>query len=374
MNTQPPPLLFARFRACFFLCGIFCSICILGLALGVDHAAAHGKWHRAGQPVKQLSGKTFADSQPDPLEQTRVITSAGPATHIRIASGLPGGEWHLMGASLAKLFSANIQPTTNRSGTSTSNIKSVLEGRADMAFTIGCLLRVNTDSASHAPEEKPVILVPIYEQILYVLVRQEVAKKYNIHSLGDLLAVPSPLRFTTLRQGTSTEMLASLVLEQGYGVRLDNLRDKGWRIVNSGFGEIADNFVSEQIDAVILTSGPDSPLLHTIEEYVQVNFLSVEKDVLEKLGQRFGTSQYTLTAEHYASLTAPVTTLSDATVLVTRNDLPDELVRQTLQTLLDNREKLVALDPDLGFIAKENMSRFFDRMHPAAIAFWQEQP
>ena len=375
MNTCHSPPYSIGFRASFLLCGFFCAVFVLGLALKADHAAAHGTWQQPAQSMAKQSAQPSAVSQSAPLEQTKLVSRVGPASHIRIASGLAGGEWYLMGTALAELFSANALPATNRSGTSTSNIKSVLEGRADIAFSIGCLLSVNANPVSNTPKKKlPVILTPLYEQILYILVRQEIASKYNIGSLGDLLAVSAPLRFATLRQGTSTEMLVSLVLEQGYGISLEKLRAKGWRIVNSGFVELADNFVSGKIDAIMLSSDHDSPLLHTIEGYVQMNFLPVEKDVLEKLRNHFGTSQFTLMPDHYASLAAPVTTLSDATVLVTRSNFPDELVRQIIQILVDNRQKLVALDPDLGFIAKENMPHFFDRMHPAATAFWQEQP
>ncbi len=296
--------------------------------------------------------------------------------HLRFLSGPSGGQWHAMGDVIAETMASALLPCTSRVGGGLDNIKSINAKTADFAFSLTGFLGA---AASNEPEyqsitlENTALLANVYPQVLYILVRKDFADKHGITTVEDLLRAKTPTRFASLRPGTASEFILTLVLKHGYGMDFDTLRGQGWTISFNNYAETADNLVAGDLDCFAYTAGTDVPLIHTMTGYTDLLILPMSKDVLDKLAAKFKTAVYTIQPGEYKGVAAPVTTLSDYTCLIVRKDLPDSLVYAITKTLWESKARVAAAITDFGALAPQTAVAPGVDMHPGALRFWREQ-
>jgi TRAP transporter TAXI family solute receptor len=295
--------------------------------------------------------------------------------HIKFLSGPNGGQWFYMGDAIADILTDKLLPTSSRIGGGVSNIKDINEKSGDVAFTLNCFLAAsgeNEPGQAGSPTDNTAVLANVYPQVLYFLINSEFAKNNGIASVKDLIAYDDDVRFASLLPGTASEFILSILLSEGYGTTTDKLSKRGWHISFGNYAEIADELVAGDLDCFAYTAGTDVPLIHTIEENMDVTILPVEKEVLDKLAARFHTSAYVITKGAYKGVSEPVLTLGDYTSLIVRADLPESLVYEITKTLWENRDTVAkAISDFAGLSPVTALSNDFP-MHPGALKFWKE--
>ena len=306
----------------------------------------------------------------DPAPQA--ATAERPA-HLRLLTGPNGGQWFTAGERLAPILTRGIAPTSSRIGGGVANIAAVDKRLGDLAFTLACFLGA---AQSGEPEykamiaENAVLMANIYPQVLYFLMRKEVADKYGITDVASLLKQRAPLRFASLKPGTASEFILTMLLKYGYDTNFTKLREQGWSLEFNNYAETADNFVEGKLDCFAYTAGTEVPLILAMEKHTGVVVLPVEQRVLDLLAKKFKTGTHTIMPGVYQSITAPIATLVDSTCIIVRRDLSDDLVFDICKALWTNKASLVEAVKDFQTLSPENAAPPGLDIHPGARKFW----
>ena len=299
-------------------------------------------------------------------------TAEYPA-HLRLLTGPNGGQWFTAGERLAPILTRNVVQTTSRIGGGVANIAAVDKRLGDLAFTLTCFLGA---AQSGEPEyksmiaENTVLLANIYPQVLYFLIRKEIADKHGITDVSSLLKQRLPLRFASLKPGTASEFILNMLLKYGYDTNFAKLREQGWSLEFNNYAETADNFVEGKLDCFAYTAGTEVPLILAMEKHTGVVVLPVEKRVLDLLANKFKTGTYTIMPGLYQSVTAPIATLVDSTCMIVRKDLPDDLVFDICRALWTNKASLVEAVKDFQTLSPGNAVPSGLDIHPGARRYW----
>ncbi|MDR2696554.1 MAG: TAXI family TRAP transporter solute-binding subunit [Deltaproteobacteria bacterium] len=296
--------------------------------------------------------------------------------HLRLLTGPNGGQWYAAGERLAPLLTRNVVPTSSRIGGGVANIAAVDKRLGDLAFTLTCFLAA---ARSGEPEyqamavDNVVLMANVYPQVLYFLMRKSVADQYGITDVASLLRQRGPLRFASLRPGTASEFVLSMLLKYGYGANFAKLREQGWSLEFNNYAETADNFVEGKLDCFAYTAGTEVPLILEMEKHTGLVVLPVEQRVLDLLEKKFATSTYTILPGTYKSVTAPTATLGDSTCIIVRKDLQDGVVFDICKTLWAGKDSLVEAVKDFRTLSPKTAAPPGLDIHPGAKRFWDSQ-
>jgi len=304
------------------------------------------------------------------------ICSASAAerpAHLRLLGGPSGGQWHAASDRLAIILTRNVAPTTSRIGGGVANIAAVDKRLGDLGFTLTCFLGASQSGVQEYQSmaaENVALMANIYPQVLYFLMRRDVANKYGIKDVASLIQQRASLRFASLKPGTASEFILSMLLKYGYDTDYAKLREQGWSLEFNNYAETADNFVEGKLDCFAYTAGTEVPLILAMEKHSDVIVLPIEQRVLDLLEKKFKTRTYTIQPGIYRSVTVPTTTLGDSTCIIVRKDLQDDIVFDIVKTFWENKSSLVDAVKDFQAFSPETaMPSGFD-IHPGARKFW----
>ncbi len=298
--------------------------------------------------------------------------SAWPS-HLRLLTGPNGGQWFMLGEPISQVLTRRVLPTSSRIGGGVSNIDALNKKLGDLGFTLTCFMGA---AGSGEPEyasiqlENTVVMANVYPQVLYFLIREDFAEKHGITDVATLLSQKIPLRFATLRPGTASEFILTLLLKHGYNTNYDKLKAQGWTVNFNNYAETADNFVAGDLDCFASTAGTEVPLILTMEKHTGVKVLPVDQRVLDLLSEKFKTGTYIIPSGVYKSVTEPVRTLGDYTTLVVRKDFPEDLVFEICQALWGGKTAITKVVADFGAFSPETALPKNLDVHPGALRFW----
>jgi len=303
----------------------------------------------------------------------RYASAAERPAHLRMLSGPSGGQWHAAGERLATILTHNIVPTTSRIGGGAANIVAIDKRLGDIGFTLTCLLgaaQTGEQEFQSMITENVALMTNVHPQVLYFLLRKDVAQKHGITDVASLLQQRAPLRFASLKPGSASEFILNIVLKYGYDTNYATLRAQGWLLEFGNYAELSDNFVEGKLDCFAYIGGTEVPLILSIEKHTEVVFLPIEQKVLDLLAAKFKTGTYTIMPGTYKSIAEPVTTLGDSTCIIVRKDLPDDLVYEITKTLWENKASLVEAVKDFQSLSPKNATPPGFDLHPGSKKFW----
>jgi TRAP transporter TAXI family solute receptor len=294
-------------------------------------------------------------------------------SHLRILAGPGGGQWFTAGERMATILTRNIAPTTSRIGGGVKNIADVDKRIADIGFTLTCFLGAGQSGEQEYQSmaaENVALLANVYPQVVYFLMRKDVAQQYGVTDVASLLKLRAPLRFASLKPGTASEFLLNMVLKYGYDSSFAKLREQGWQLEFNNYAETADNFVEGKLDCFAYSAGTEVPLILTMEKHTEVVVLPIDQNVLDLLEKKFKTRTYTIMPGLYTSVTTPIATLGDSTCLIVRKDLPDGFVFEIAKALWENKADLVDAVKDMQALTAKTAIPSGFAIHPGAKKFW----
>ena len=296
-------------------------------------------------------------------------------THLRLLTGPNGGQWFFLGDSIAESLSKHVLPTSSRIGGGVANIGEIGRKMGDLGFTLTCFLGAaasGEEEYKHIRLDNVTLMANIYPQVLYFLLRKDFADKHGITSVETLLQKRIPLRFASLKPGTASEFILTMLLKYGYNTSFDALREQGWTVFFNDYAETADNFVTGALDCFAYTAGTTVPLIKTMEEHTEVIILPLDTKVLDMLAAKFKTRIYVIQPGDYKSVTAPIPTLGDYTCIVTRQDLPEELIFAVNKSLWEDRERIAGVIKDFGALSPDTALPAGLPAHPGSVKFWND--
>ncbi len=302
-------------------------------------------------------------------------------SQLRFMSGPSGGNWSALGDALCTLWSSSELPhASSVRGAGVTNILNIHARRGDLGFSVtsllGAALKGEADFSGRRVTNA-VIMANLYTQYTYFVVRKDFAQKYSVNSLEDIITRKLPVRFATLRPGTSSEFVVKALFEKGYGLDYRKaLQDFGGSVEYASYDGGAELLAENHIDCFAFSVGKIAPAVMNIEEKTDVVLLPVDQKALDKLSDAYGTVTLTIEPGIYKSLpdgAEPVHTVGDYTCIVIRKDLPESLVYELCKTLWEHKSDLAAKIQDISELEADTALPEPAKIpaHTGSVKFWK---
>ncbi|MBQ9419895.1 MAG: TAXI family TRAP transporter solute-binding subunit [Synergistaceae bacterium] len=294
---------------------------------------------------------------------------------LRFMTGPAGGNWEILGNILADKWSAvGLPQTSNIAGGGVSNILNVHARRGDLGFSVTSLLGAALKGEADFKGRKvsnAVIMADLYTQYTYFIMRKDFAEKNNINSIEDIINNKIPVRFATLRPGTSSEFVVKALFDKAWGLDYKKIFQVQYESYESGASLLIDN----HLDCFAFSVGKAAPIISTIENNIDIVLLSVSQEALDKLSEAYGTVTLEIEPGIYKSLpedSQPVKAVGDYTCIVVRKDLPENLVYELNKTIWENKSELAEKFPDMNEFAIKTALPEKIPAHEGSVKFYDQ--
>ena len=277
------------------------------------------------------------------------------------------GTFYAVGAAIAQNLNNNmegIKITNQASGGSVENIR--LLDRNEVHFAIvGGDSAIGAYNGTHEFEGNPKNdmlrgVLSMYSQPLSLVVLED----SGIESFSDLkgkrVAVGAP--------GSGSELKSREVLEV-----LGLPYDKGVKQQYLSFADAVEGMKDKQIDAAFIWAGVPAPAVQELGSARDIRLIHFKQEEIDKIAESnpsiFG---HVIKGGAYKQEPEDFLTLAINTQIVTRADVPDELVYTFVKGFFDNLEEIQLTHESLNEISIENADKETVEIHPGAKKYYEE--
>ena len=310
------------------------------------------------------------------------VDKSGWPDQLRFMAGPPGGNWFALGTALAEMWTgAGLPQTTSSSGGGVANIVNANTRKGDLGFSVTSMVGAATqeggvDFTKGRKMENAVLMANLYTQYTYFIMRKDFAEKNGIKSVEDIIAKKLPMRFATLKPGTSSEFVVKALFDKGYGFDYKKTFE-GWggSVEYASYEGGADLLADNHLDCFAFSVGKIASIVMNIESKLDIVLLPVGQEALDKLSDAYGTVTLTIDPGIYKSVpegAEPVKVVGDYTCIVIRKDLPESLVYELNKAIWEHKAELVAAVKDMGELEPSIALPEKVPAHEGSVRFWSE--
>ncbi len=306
-----------------------------------------------------------------------VGVDAQPRRFLNIATGGTAGVYFPLGAALARMWTERVpgvQATSQATGASVANIRLLSRGDVDVAFAQNDIVYYayhGIEMFSRDPQTRLRGMAMLYPETIQVVTLQT----KGITSIADLagkrVAVGAP--------GSGTEVNARQILrlyDIGY-VQTRQIHGLPKTVTAEflSFAEAADQLKDGVIDAAFLTAGIPTAAVQDIAAVRDIRILPIPAPVAARLRERYPYyTPQTIPPNTYRGQTEAVSTVAVMAMLVTRADLPEDLVYALTKALWENVTVLQQAHARGRDIRPETARQGMPiPMHAGALRYYREQ-
>jgi len=293
---------------------------------------------------------------------------------LRFPSGPPGGTWFALGGAIADMWTKSVIQVTSGSGGGVSNIVNAGRGEADLGLSTTSMLGAAAKGLDpfKEPVEGTALFANIYRQYTYFIMRKDYADKNGVKSVKDIVAKKLPIRFATLKPGTSSEFAIRSIFEKGFGVKWDDIKSWGGSVSFASYSDGADLLADNHLDCFAFQVSRVASVIMDIESRVDVVLLPVDQEARDVMAEVYGTTTFNIEPGVYKSVTEPVPTVGDYTCIVVAKALPEDLVYELSKALWEHKDELGEAFVDMKELNPEEAISEGVPVHPGAEKFWSE--
>ncbi len=285
---------------------------------------------------------------------------------LNVLTGGTSGVYYPMGVALAKVFSDKIpgtRPSVQATKGSVENLVLLNAGKGEIAFTLGDSLAFARDGNEEAgfktKLDKLRGIAAIYPNYIQVVATKESGIKTLADLKGKRLSVGAP------KSGTELNTRAILTAA---GL---SYKDLG-KVEYLPFGESVELMKNRQLDATLQSAGLGVAAIRDLASSVEIVVVEIPASVVDKIGAPY--VKATVPANTYTGQTTDVAGAAVVNYLVTRSDLPNDLVYGMTKSIFDNL-------PDLAASHSAGKDIRLDKalegmpvpLHPGAEKFFREK-
>lgn len=290
---------------------------------------------------------------------------AAAKTFLSIATGGTSGTYYPIGGAIAQAVSkgTNIQATAETSNASVANVNLVATKDIEIAF-------VQNDITFWAYTGKVMFKSPLRNlRAIAALYPEHVqvitAKDSNINTIDDLkgkrVGVGAP--------GSGVEGDVRAVLQVA-GLKYSDMRTDFL-----DFGATTSRFKDNQIDAGFVVAGFPTASVMDLATTKDISLISFPQDFMDKLTKEFPYFiKSTIPANTYRGVDKDVTTPAVMAILITHDQIPDDVVYEFTKAMFTNISDIHAAHAKGREIAlKTALDGLTVPLHPGAAKFYKEQ-
>ncbi len=293
----------------------------------------------------------------------------------------PGTSWYVFAATLAQLIEGQMPRTDVEifaRGGGIGNPSVVERGKAHVGLsqvaTAVWAWNAQTSAYHGDPHRRIRALVGGLNSVwVTVVVREEYVQKTGRGTLEAILsATPAP-RIIMKPPGSTVPVVADEIL-RFYGEDRESIRGKGGSIIQVGVSQIPDMLGDARADVYFETAIKGHPALTETATLTPVRFLDFAPPLLQRLAD-LGMTPKPL-PQWFKGQNGPTAAVDCGTVLIARDDLPDDTAYFIAKILCEQRAAMVQAHRAWADFQPEAAARIDSTgipMHSGAERYFREQ-
>jgi len=287
-------------------------------------------------------------------------------TFVTVLTGGSTGVYYPLGVALSKVYAdyvPEVRTSVQSTKASVENLNLLQRGRGEVGFALGDSVSGawNAEEDAGFPQklDKLRAIAAIYPNYIQIVARAD----SGITSLADLkgkrISVGAPKSGTELN---ARKIFAAAGMSYKDFAKTEYL----------SFGESVELMKNRQLDATLLSAGLGVSAIRDLASTTAITIVEVPKETVAAINDPVFIPT-TVPAGSYDGVTKDVPTVAIRNILVTRSDLPDDLVYQMTKSMFDHRADLLsAHSAAQGITLQEATSGLPLPLHPGAEKFYRE--
>ncbi|MGY6634571.1 MAG: TAXI family TRAP transporter solute-binding subunit [Alkalilacustris sp.] len=298
-----------------------------------------------------------------------VVGLAGTAAaqeQLAISAGGTGGVYFPVAGGIAEVITRHVEGYSAIAvvtGATVENLTHIDNRDADFALGIADVL-TQAINGTGAFDGRPVPVRAVAS--IYAAPMQIVAMAdSDIHTLQDIRGT----RFSVGAPGSGNEVNTRSVLAAN-GITFDDLG----AVERLNYNETADGMRDGHIAAGLWAATAPTSSIMSLAASRDLRLIGLSDDeVAAIMAHDAAFVPFTLPADLYPGMDAPVQTVALANAMVTHADMDEELVYQVTRAMHENFEFLVSVHPSMADMTPEfAVSTLPIPLHPGALRFYEE--
>lgn len=289
-----------------------------------------------------------------------------PHRFINILTAGTGGIFYPLGGALSTIIAARIagtRPSVQSTRGSVENLNLMHQGRGEVAFVQGDALAFawagNKEAGFTSKLDKVRGIAALYSSFIQVIATKESGINTFTQLKGKRLSVGAK------RSGTE---LTTRTLFKAAGMTYQDLGE----IAYLPFDETVDLMKNRELDATLQTAGLGVPVIRELANSFSIVVVEIPPAIVDKVGRPY--VRAVIPKGSYRGQDDDVQAAGLPNYLVTRADMPDELVYDITKALFDSTAELTAAHPAAAGIQLEQaLGGMPVPLHPGARLFYKEK-
>ena len=294
------------------------------------------------------------------------LTPARADQFLTVLTGGTSGVYYPMGVALSKIYTdkiPDVRPSVQATKASVENLTLLQSGKGEIAFTLGDALAFAWAGDEEAGFKSKLTklrgVAAIYPNYIQVVA----SKESGIRTLADLkgkrLSVGAPK--------SGTELNARAILSAA-GL---TYKDLG-KIEYLPFSESVELMKNRQLDATLQSAGLGVAAIRDLASSIEITVVEIPAALVDKIGAPY--VKAAIPANTYTGQEKDVQAAAVGNYLVTRSDLPDELVYQMTKTTFEALPDLAAAHQAGKDISLQHaLDGMPIPVHPGAARYFKEK-
>ena len=292
--------------------------------------------------------------------------SSEPLVFVTVLTGNTSGVYYPLGVGMSQLFRTAI-PEANVSvqatAASAENLRLLEAERGELAFTLGDVLadawEGNVDAGFTAPLGKLRAVAAIYSNYIQIVASADSGVRTIADLEGKRISVGAP--------GSGTELNARAIVRAA-GLSYDDFS----KVEYLSFSESVELIKNRQLDITLQSAGLGVASLRDLAASIRIVVVPIPADVVRNVGRPVY-QPAVIPAGTYDGQLEAVETASIRNVLVTHDNVPEDVVYRMTKAMFENLDQLAAAHVAAEGISLEGAVRNLAvPLHPGAAAYYRE--
>ena len=293
--------------------------------------------------------------------------SSGEKQFVTVATGGSSGVYFALGGALSNLLNEKVDGINSSvQSTGASAVNSTLIGskKVEVAFAMNDVVSYAYTGTEVFKDKGKVEnirgIASLYPNFVQLITLEDTGINEVSELKGKRVGVGAP--------GSGTEVNARQILG-AHGITYEDI-DEDFL----SYAESVEQLKNGAVDAAFLTSGLPNATIMDLATTHKVKIIPIRKDAIEKLAEEFPFySSEMIPADTYDNK-EDVETAAVMTLLVTREDLSEELVYNITKTMFDNLDVLVDTHSAAKKISIDTVKKGMPiPLHPGAEKYFNEK-
>ena len=293
-------------------------------------------------------------------------------SYLRMCSGTQGATWTTVGSAMMEYAGSDLGISASTGpGGAAANPRAVSNGEYEMGWSFTSTLAQayagEGDYAADGAMENLTHVMSIFPSQYHMVVPAD----SDVQSLADLNG--KIVNFTPVTETSYTITVAAL---EAYGITQDTIESAGGTVTLTRFNEASELMKNGELDYWTACIAYPASTVSDLAFDPGIRMLSIEEDMMDDVLGNLpeGFEEMVIPAGTYEGQDEDVHTVGTIGAIFCTTDIPEDVVYNFLQSMYNNWDKLVAINPTaFGDLSVENwLDGASIPLHPGAQRFYEE--